>query len=122
MSGLYSETTSAHVLASLFEKGQADPREIAEFYLDRAQKLDPAHRVYTYLLPERARSEAAAAAERMKRGLRRHALDGVPLSWKDLFDVTGVPSTAGSLMLQNRIATSDAEMLARASRAGSVCL
>jgi aspartyl-tRNA(Asn)/glutamyl-tRNA(Gln) amidotransferase subunit A len=122
MSGPFNEMTSAYALGALFDQGTADPREVAEFYLERAEAHDTDHRIFTYLQPERARAEADAASDRMRRGLRRHPLDGVPLSWKDLFDVKGLPSTAGSLMLQDRIAADDAEVLARATRLGSICL
>jgi aspartyl-tRNA(Asn)/glutamyl-tRNA(Gln) amidotransferase subunit A len=109
-------------LGRSFEAGKADPREVAEDFLERAGLEDPDRRVYVRLLEKRARAEAAAAADRAERGLRRHALDGVPLSWKDLFDVAGEPTAAGSLALKNRVPEKDAEVLARATRAGAVCL
>ncbi|MDO9127540.1 MAG: amidase [Parvibaculum sp.] len=109
-------------LGGLFERGEADPREATEDFLARAAAADPGHRIYVSLLGPRARAEAAAAADRAKRGLRRHALDGVPLSWKDLFDTGGAATAAGSLPLKNRVPVHDAEVLARATRAGAVCL
>lgn len=112
----------ARELGGLFERGKADPREVTEDFLARAAAEDPEHRIYVSLLGPRARAEAAAAADRAKRGLRRHALDGVPLSWKDLFDTGGAATTAGSLPLKNRVPAHDAEVLARATRAGAVCL
>ena len=109
-------------LGRSFEEGRADPREVTEDFLERAGLEDPDRRVYVRLLEKRARAEAEAAADRAARGLRRHALDGVPLSWKDLFDVAGEPTAAGSLPLKNRVPEKDAEVLARATRAGAVCL
>lgn len=122
MSSTINEHMKAHELALLLAQGKADPRDITEFYLERAQRLDPEHRIYTYLVPERARQEAAAAHDRMKRNMRLHPLDGLPLSWKDLFDVKGLPSTAGSLMLKQNVAREDAEILQRASKQGAICL
>ncbi|KAB7742326.1 amidase [Parvibaculum sedimenti] len=118
----WNETTSALGFSRLFEEGRADPREVTEFFLERTKKNDPDHRVYRLLTETRARAEADAAADRAKRGLRRHALDGVPLSWKDLFDSAGDVTPAGSLALRTRIPTRDAEVLARATRAGAICL
>ncbi|MEQ8266104.1 MAG: amidase [Parvibaculum sp.] len=109
-------------LGACFERGEADPREVTEGFLARARTADPDHRIYVSLLETRARDEAAAAADRAKRGLRRHALDGVPLSWKDLFDTTGAATAGGSLPLKNRVPVRDAEVLARATRTGAVCL
>ncbi|MBX3445525.1 MAG: amidase [Parvibaculaceae bacterium] len=109
-------------LGRAFEAGTADPREVTEEFLERAGLLDPDNRVYVRLLERRARWEADAASDRARRGLRRHALDGVPLSWKDLFDVAGEATAAGSLALKSRVPEHDAEVLARATRLGSVAL
>lgn len=113
---------TALALGRAFEEGKADPREVAEDFLARAKQADPDARIYVSLLEARARAEADAAAARAKLGLRRHALDGVPLSWKDLFDVAGEPTAAGSLPLKDRTPARDAEVLARATRAGAVAL
>lgn len=113
---------TARELGARFERGEADPRDATEDFLARARAADPEHRIYVSLLESRAREEAAAAADRAKRGLRRHLLDGVPLSWKDLFDTAGEATAGGSLPLKNRVPARDAEVLARATRAGAVCL
>lgn len=116
------ENMTAIELGRLFEAGKADPREVTELFLARAGEVDPEGRIYVRLTPERARAEAHAAAGRARNGLRRHPLDGVPLSWKDLFDSAGTVTAAGSLALANRIPSHDAWVLARATRAGAVCL
>lgn len=46
----------------------------------------------------------------------------MPISWKDLFDSAGVVTEAGSMLLEGRLPEADAEVLARATRAGLVCL
>ncbi|HAC59790.1 MAG TPA: amidase, partial [Rhodobiaceae bacterium] len=113
---------TALALGRAFEEGKADPREVTEDFLERAALQDPDRRIYVTLLERRARAEAEAAADRAARGLRRHALDGVPLSWKDLFDVAGEATAGGSLPLKTRVPQNDAEALARATRMGAVCL
>ncbi|MFN6978854.1 MAG: amidase, partial [Gemmobacter sp.] len=55
-------------------------------------------------------------------GLRRGPLDGVPVSWKDLFDTAGIATEAGSALLRGRVPARDAAVLAEATRAGTVCL
>jgi aspartyl-tRNA(Asn)/glutamyl-tRNA(Gln) amidotransferase subunit A len=62
------------------------------------------------------------AASRAKAGFRKGALDGVPISWKDLFDTANVATEAGSALLKNRIPRQDAEVLTKATLAGTVCL
>ncbi|MCE9648029.1 MAG: amidase [Parvibaculum sp.] len=118
----FKETTTALELGALFEKGEASPRDATEFFLARAAGEDADRRVYVRLTEARARAEADAATDRAKRGVRRHPLDGVPLSWKDLFDSAGTVTAAGSLSLKTRLPAHDAEVLARAARAGAVCL
>ena len=117
----FAEKTALE-LGRAFEAGKADPREVTEEFLERAGLMDPDRRIYVRLMERRARAEAEAASSRAKRGLRRHALDGVPLSWKDLFDVAGEATAAGSLALKSRVPQHDAEVLARATRLGSVAL
>jgi len=70
----------------------------------------------------RARAEAAAASARAKAGQRLGPLDGVPISWKDLFDSAGVATEAGSALLKGRVPARDAEVLRNATAAGLVCL
>jgi len=102
--------------------GRIDPKALAEHFLDRIEAVDGDHRVYLRTMRERALAEAGAARARARAGLRRGPLDGVPLSWKDLFDSAGVATTAGSPIFAERVPTRDAVVLARASRAGMVAL
>ena len=55
-------------------------------------------------------------------GLRRSALDGVPISWKDLFDSAGIATEAGSDLLKGRVPARDAAVLRNATAMGTVCL
>ena len=59
-----------------------------------------------------------AAAGRAKAGLRKGLLDGVPISWKDLFDTAGIPTEAGSALLKGRTPTRDAAVLETATLSG----
>ena len=58
----------------------------------------------------------------MKSGMRKSALDGVPISWKDLFDTAGVVTEAGTDLLKGRIPLSDADVVRNATEAGLICL
>jgi aspartyl-tRNA(Asn)/glutamyl-tRNA(Gln) amidotransferase subunit A len=62
------------------------------------------------------------AANRAKTGLRRGLLDGVPISWKDLFDTAGTATEAGSALLRGRTPSTDAVVLQKATLEGLVCL
>src|SRR5262249_51862380 len=55
-------------------------------------------------------------------GAYRGPLHGVPVGIKDLFDVSGLPTTFGSKILRDHIAPSDAAVVAQLKRAGAVVL
>lgn len=104
------------------DQGAIDPRDLASAYLDAAETHTHSPRIYARLTRTRAEVEAAAASERAKLGLRRSALDGVPLSWKDLFDTAGTATEAGSALLEGRTPEADAWTLTNATSQGLVCL
>ncbi|MFT4150785.1 MAG: amidase family protein [Paracoccaceae bacterium] len=102
--------------------GRINPVDLAEAHLDAIAAHPLADRIYARLTAPRARAEAMGAASRQRSGQRRSLLDGVPLSWKDLFDSADVATEAGSALLRNRIPRRDAEVLATATAQGAVCL
>jgi len=104
------------------EAGEVDPVALTELYLDAVRGHDFSDRIYARLTEQRARTEAVAAKARADMGQRRGLLDGVPISWKDLFDTAGVATEAGSALLKGRIPDADAEVLVNATHAGTVCL
>lgn len=119
-----TETTalSAAETGRRIETGALDARDVTEAYLAAIEASPYADRIYARTTPEAAREEAAAAADRAKRGLRRGPLDGTTLSWKDLFDTAGVATEAGTQMLAGRTPDRDATVVARGRRAGIVSL
>lgn len=104
------------------EAGLLDPRDVTEAYLSAIKDHAASDQIYARVTDEAARAEAAAAYDRARRGVRRGPLDGVPISWKDLFDTAGVETEAGSAMLKGRIPENDATVVARGRRAGVVSL
>ena len=81
-------------LHTAYQQGRLRPSEVLEQALERAS-ISPAG-VFICLLTERAKQEAQASDRRWKQGAPLSPLDGVPVVWKDLFDVQGVSTTAGS--------------------------
>ena len=102
--------------------GRVDPVELTEAYLEQMNAHADTSRIYACKTPERARAEAEAAQQRAKTGRLRSPLDGVPISWKDLFDSAEYPTEAGSALLAGRVPAEDAEVLANATAQGLVCL
>lgn len=115
-------TLTAAELGRRIEAGKIDPVELCDFFLERIATSPHSARIYTLTMPERARPEAEAARARARAGLRIGPLDGVPVSWKDLFDTAGVATEAGSALLAGRIPKKDAPVLSKATRAGLVAL
>jgi aspartyl-tRNA(Asn)/glutamyl-tRNA(Gln) amidotransferase subunit A len=102
--------------------GDLDPVDLTQAYLDAISAHPMADRIYARLMPRRALAEAGAARDRAQSGQRLSLLDGVPISWKDLFDTAGVATEAGSALLKDRVPDRDAEVLRNATAAGLVCL
>lgn len=121
MTGTWGHMTAAE-LGREIEKGRIHPVELTEAFLDTLESHPLAPRIYARSTPARARGEAMAAAARAKAGLRRGLLDGVPISWKDLFDTAGIATEAGSALLKHRTPSKDAVVLEVATLQGLVCL
>jgi aspartyl-tRNA(Asn)/glutamyl-tRNA(Gln) amidotransferase subunit A len=121
MSKAWHEQTALE-LGTAIGKGTIDPVELTEHFLARIAEHDKAHTIYLRTTPARARAEALAARKRAQGNLRLSPVDGVPISWKDLFDTAGDVTSHGSLVLKDRVSPRDAELVARATRAGLVCL
>lgn len=102
--------------------GQIDPVDLTTAYFDAIKAHPFADRIYARLTEDRAMAEAKAASRRAKSGHRLGLVDGVPVSWKDLFDTAGVATEAGSALLKNRIPDEDAEVLKNATAQGMICL
>lgn len=115
-------TRGAADLGRDIQTGRINAVELTEAFLDAASRHVAGDRIYARLTPERARDEALAAATRAKEGRRRGPLDGVPISWKDLFDTAGIATEAGSALLAGRVPMADAPVLATATTGGLICL
>ena len=89
---------SALALGAGIEGGAIDPRALTEFFLERIEEVDGDHAIYLRLTAARARAEAEAEAahRRAQIGLRHSPLDGVPISWKDLYDSAGDVTSHGT--------------------------
>ena len=115
-----------HMTAAELGRGigarEIDPVALAQTFLDAIDEHPLSNRIYARLTPERALAEAGAAALRARAGYRLSPLDGVPISWKDLFDTAGTATEAGSALLAGRVPARDADVLETATSLGLVCL
>jgi len=115
-------TMSASDLGRGIAAGEIDPVALTETYLAAIDAHPSRDRIYARVTHDRAMSESRAAQSRAQSGRRLSPLDGVPISWKDLFDTAGVGTEAGSALLKDRVPDADCEVLRNATMAGLVCL
>ena len=113
---------SASELGEAFENNLTNPVEALEAYFEAIKNNALTERIYVEVTKERALGEAEDARKRQKLGLRMGPLDGVPISWKDLFDVAGHETIAGSDLLKGRMPQTDCAILEQASINGLVTL
>ncbi len=113
---------TAEALGQGIAAGEINPVDLTEVFLSAIDAHEYRDRIYARVTHDRARAEAKAAGERARTGLRRGPLDGVPISWKDLFDTAGIGTEAGTKLMEGRVPDADAEVLENASSAGLVCL
>ncbi|WP_408639345.1 amidase family protein [Nocardia yamanashiensis] len=114
--------TTASAMASALAAGETTATELAGRAIERARQPDSAAVLIT-VTAERARWQADAADRRRLRGARRGLLDGVPIVWKDLFDLQGTVTTKGSAShLHDQPAAVDSRLVRRAHDSGLVTL
>ncbi len=109
-------------LAADLDKGKTTSRELVEQALSRiADVAGEGKRAFLKVYAESARAEADYSDRLRKSGVRRSAVEGLPVSLKDLFDVAGDLTRAGSRILEkNSPAKADAAAVARLRAAGAV--
>ncbi len=109
-------------LGRAIAEGKVSSVEITRHFLSVIDSSDVGSSIYARTMPERALAEAEASDERTRSSQRLSPLDGVPGSWKDLFDTKDVATESGAPLLKGRIPKRDAVLVQRATGAGMVAL
>lgn len=109
-----------HRLSELLHGGDVSPVELTTHVLDRIEELDGHLHAFVTVTRERALAEAAAAERELANGDSRGPLHGIPYAVKDLFDVVGEPTGAGTRLLADHVADADATVVRRSTDAGMV--
>lgn len=115
----------AHLLslaeaARLIRERRLSPLELTQACLDRVSALDGELNAFITVTREEALDDARRASDEIARGRWRGPIHGIPLALKDLFDTSGVRTTAGSRILAQRVPASDAWVVGRLKAAGAV--
>lgn len=120
-SNITKDSVSAMDIAARLKEGSLCPVALVEETFANIRASDPA--IFTELLEERALKEAYASRKRHREGNLLSLWDGLPIAWKDLFDIEGRVTTAGSIVLRSHApATHDADMVVNATRAGFISI
>ena len=107
-------------LTARYRDHSLSPVEVILHLLERIQKIDPCLKSFLHLTPERALEEARQAEQAWRKRDDPGPLCGVPYAVKDLFDVQGVPTSAGTRLREKALARSDSWAVQRLTRTGMV--
>ncbi|HEY2186270.1 MAG TPA: AtzE family amidohydrolase [Xanthobacteraceae bacterium] len=111
----------ASEIASAVGAGRASATDIVTAALARIGELNPALNAFTAVLGERALAKAAAVDKACRDASAPLPLAGVPFAVKNLFDIAGLSTIAGSKINRERLpASRDATVTSRLEAAGAV--
>jgi AtzE family amidohydrolase len=112
---------SAQAIAAAVSNGAASAREIAQEALSRIEARNGALGAFTDVTAKRALAKADAIDTARARGESLGPLAGAPFAVKNLFDVTGLPTRAGSKINRDRPPVeADATVISRLEAAGGI--
>jgi aspartyl-tRNA(Asn)/glutamyl-tRNA(Gln) amidotransferase subunit A len=106
-------------IAFAYRNGETSPIALTEYLLERIEKAERDN-IFITVTPARARKEAEAAEARYRRRRPLSVLDGVPIAWKDLFDVADYRRL--SPVQRKTPKEHDLVCVANAAAAGMVCM
>ena len=112
----------AHELRELVRKKEVRPREVAEFFLARVEKLNPKLGAFMTVTADRALADASQLEKMNASDAAKLPLFGVPYSLKDLVWTKDIRTTFGSKNYENWHAPADAELAVRLANSGGILL
>ncbi len=116
------DPTTISGIATLLQRQAISPVELVEQALERISQYDSELNVFQIVMAESALADARVAAAELAAGHARSPLHGVPIAVKDLFDVAGYPTAAGSRIRAGVIAATDATVVKRLRAAGAIII
>ena len=114
---------SATAIAGRVATGALTARTVTEAALARIEARNPVLNAFTDITAERARAQADRVDAARAAGRPMGPLSGVPFAVKNLFDIAGLPTRAGSAINRTRApAAYDSPLITRLEAAGGVLL
>ena len=111
----------AEELLAAYAAGQLNPLQALQAVTERIARRNPEINAFAVMDPA-ALQAARASARRWSRGEAAGALDGVPVTVKDLVDVAGLPTRRGSKATDAAPVAEDAPLVKRLRAAGAVII
>jgi aspartyl-tRNA(Asn)/glutamyl-tRNA(Gln) amidotransferase subunit A len=111
---------TATQIGARYAARRLSPVELVQTLLARISALDPRLNAFIKVDADAALDTARLAEREIAAGRTRGPLHGVPVAIKDIIDVAGLPTTCHSKILQDSVATEDAEVTARLRAAGAI--
>lgn len=108
--------------SSLIDSKELSPVELVDSVLSRIAATEPVLHAYVRVDPERARSDAREAERQIWKGRRKGPLHGVPVALKDVFDVAGIPTEAGSRTTRHYVPARGSSVAEKLRMAGAILL
>ncbi|MSW53410.1 MAG: hypothetical protein F2817_21290, partial [Actinobacteria bacterium] len=121
--GFSLETATAKSLMDRMAAGRLTSEALTRAYLQRIARVNaegPAIQAVRSLNPDAI--EQAKASDAARKAGQRRRLEGLPILLSDVIDAEGLPTTGGSVALQDSKATKDAALVARLEAAGAIVL
>lgn len=110
-------------IQAAFDAGESDPVALLESLLRRIDEAEPHVHAWISVDREGALQQAMRARDSLRRGERRSPLHGIPVAVKDVIDVAGFPTRAGSRARTGQgPAARDADVVRALRAAGAVIL
>lgn len=103
-------------------KGELTPVDLVKHCLERIDRYESKVRAWVLIDREGALAEAEKLTAELKNGAYRGPLHGIPIGVKDIIDVAGWPTAAGSKVWANSIARDDAAVIWKLRTAGAILL
>src|SRR3954463_14805649 len=113
---------TAAELGRLLAAKEVSSVEVTQAHLDRIEAVDKAVHAFLYVDGDAALEAAGAIDDRRAAGEQLGPLAGVPLALKDVLTQKGVPTTAGSKILEGWRPPYDATVVTRLRNTGVVIL